>query len=480
MSQEPSTDNPLPQAKIKRRRRWSVLWLLPIAAVMTSLGLLLAAFLERGIPIEIEFEQGHGIKPGDALRYRGIDAGSVRAVRLAPDLQSVRVLVRINPDARDLARAGSRFWIVRPQLGLSRTTGLDTVVGANYLSALPGQGDFADSFVGLEEPPLTEVMEPGGLEIVLKTCTRGSLRPGAPVSYRQVIIGAIETVELARDARSVEARVYIKPRYTPLIRANVRFWKADAVRFRARWMELSWGIDSVSSLLLGGVNLEIPSPPGAPVSQGKSFDLVDDEAEPECEDSSPSLRLYHNADFGDHQRPRPVRAVLSWQRELTWQDKLLLQWTPERQRVGWLLPVDEGFLGPTDMLTTPPDALPGSAGLVLPKTLKNLDLDAAPSTELLQILPAEHGDRPWSSLRRAQTPEDTLIVATPDMTPRFVTADRYQPDTAERWTLDSRPELDPGWHGASVVATSDGALIGVLLATEEGFSVALLPEDILD
>ena len=83
-------------------------------------------------------------------------------------------------------------------------------------------------------------------------------------------------------------------------------------------------------------------------------------------------------------------------------------------------------------------------------------------------------------MRPMQAPEDTLIIATADIPARFVTANRYQQDTSGSWRLDTQVELDPGWHGASVVADSDGALIGVLLATEDGFAVAPLPETLLD
>ena len=38
-----------------------------------------------------------------------------------------------------LACEGSRFWIVRPQVSLSRVAGLETVVGARYIGALPGK-----------------------------------------------------------------------------------------------------------------------------------------------------------------------------------------------------------------------------------------------------------------------------------------------------------------------------------------------------
>ncbi len=79
----------LPSAEPRLRRRWSYLWLLPIACAVIAGWLLFSALVQRGIPISIQFQQGYGLKPGDALRYRGINVGSVEDVLLAADLHSI-------------------------------------------------------------------------------------------------------------------------------------------------------------------------------------------------------------------------------------------------------------------------------------------------------------------------------------------------------------------------------------------------------
>jgi paraquat-inducible protein B len=83
----------------------------------------------RGQLITVYAEEGHGVKAGDALRYRGIDVGVVERVELSSKLDRVELYLRLDPDAHSLARAGSRFWVVRPQLTLDSFQGLETVVG---------------------------------------------------------------------------------------------------------------------------------------------------------------------------------------------------------------------------------------------------------------------------------------------------------------------------------------------------------------
>ncbi|MDQ2696578.1 MAG: MlaD family protein [Pseudomonadota bacterium] len=452
----------LPVARVQRRRRFSLLWLLPLLAVLAAAGLVYAALGQRGVPIAITFQQGHGLKAGDVLRYRGIAVGSVREIRLTPDLDGIAVRLSLDRRARNLARAGSRFWIVRPQVSLSGASGLETLIGAHYLSVLPGEGELQDTFTGLEEPPLLELLENGGLEVLLTTPVKGNLRAGAPVNYRQVPVGTILSVGLARDASGVEVRIYVEPQYTTLIRDNTRFWKTGGARFSAGITGLSVDVDSVPGLLLGGVNLALPPDPGRRVEPGQRFRLYEEPGAGWTE-WVPALSLADGVAGPAADRPRPLRAVLRWEQ------KNLLYLTGEKQRQGWVLAVEGGFLGPADLLAPPADALPGSARLSIDQRPVPLAA-AADWGEPLLMLPYAHGYPPWSRWREVTTAEDTLIVADPARPARFVGADRYRRRDGY-WRVDPPAPFDARWHGAAVVAESDGALLGLLWVGENETAV---------
>lgn len=461
-----SDSNELPTAELRPRRRWSAIWLLPLACALLTGWLLYDALSQRGMSISVQFPHGHGLKAGDALRYRGIAVGTVEAVRLVRELDRIAVDIRLNPDAGDLARTGSRFWIVRPQLGLEGATGLETVVGANYVSVLPGNGDFQHQFIGLDEPPLRQALEPGGLEIMLTTPTKGNLRPGAPVSYRQVAVGAILSVDLARDASAVEAKIYIKPDYVALIRENTRFWKTGGARFSAGLTGLSVDVDSVRALILGGVSLALPPSPGRKSPPGQVFTLYE-EPEKAWLEWTTTVPLHEPAANQTVERPRPLPAALRWQY------KNLFYWTREAERRGWVLPVRGGFLGPADLLTVPENALPGSANLTVKSASIPLNSVSEPFSKYLMTLSIDHDYPVWTRTRHSTTPEDTLIVAGPAMADRFVPAARYRAKDSQ-WTIDPEVPFDPRWHGAAVVAQKDGALIGLLLVDEDKVQVAKL------
>jgi ABC-type transporter Mla subunit MlaD len=85
--------------------------------------------------IELRAERGDGLVEGAPLRYRGLEVGKVEKVRLSDDLAAVLLDVRVTAAETRIARAGSRFWVVRPELGLARSAALDTLEAV--LEALP-------------------------------------------------------------------------------------------------------------------------------------------------------------------------------------------------------------------------------------------------------------------------------------------------------------------------------------------------------
>ena len=122
----------------KLRTLGTKIWLLTAICFVLAIVLIVTALGSRGTSIVVSFKQGHGIKPGDTLRHRGIEVGEVESVEIADDLKGVTVSIKMQEQAADLARRGSQFWIERPRVSLAGVAGLDTVVGAKYIAVQPG------------------------------------------------------------------------------------------------------------------------------------------------------------------------------------------------------------------------------------------------------------------------------------------------------------------------------------------------------
>ncbi len=454
----------IPAAKIRPRKRVSLMWLVPAAAFIAAAVLACNALFSEGVPIEIRFAQGHGIQVDDAVRYRGIRIGRITAVRLAADGRAVEIAARLDPSAREMAREGSRFWIVRPQVSIRGLSGLDTVIGANYINVRPGGGPFRDRFTGLEDPPHPAVVAPGSLTVTVTAPEKGRLRPGAPVAYREMAIGVVSRVALSRDAGSVTAEIYIAPENVPLIRRRTRFWRASGARLSAGFTGFDFQLDSVQGLIDGGVNISVPPDPGPSALPGHRFRLHD-RPDPDWLAWRPALNLPGT----EHAPlPRPVRIAAT-------QEKRLLGWDRDVHRRGWVLPVDGGLLGPADLLG--PAEAGGPVRLRLPEADHAVAVPAAPEPRGAGLvrLPFPHPYPAWppERQRRPTGPEDTVVIGDPRQPSRFLSADRYI-QNGDHWAVDPDLPFSDDWHGAAVVSDRDGAVIGFLLKDGDAVRAALL------
>ena len=113
-------------------RRLSIAWLVPLAVLLVVGWISFDVYSTRGVEVSVSFPDGHGLGPGDTVRCRGIEVGSVRSVQLVDS--GVEVALQLDPaNATQLARAGSRWWVSRPKLDWSRVSGLDSLVGPRFI-----------------------------------------------------------------------------------------------------------------------------------------------------------------------------------------------------------------------------------------------------------------------------------------------------------------------------------------------------------
>lgn len=461
----------VPEAEVVRARRFSPILLVPLAALLLAGWLARSAWSATGPEVVVRFDQGHGIKAGDTLRHRGITVGEVRAVRLAQDLQSVALTIRLDRAAAGLARSGTRFWIVRPTVSLEGVAGLETIVGARYVAALPGPtgGEEQHEFIGLETPPLLQSGETGGLEVVLSAPRRFGLLRGAPIYYRQMQVGSVVGITLSSDATSVEVSAYIEPAFAPLVRTNTRFWQVSGIDMKLALTEgLSLRMESLRTLISGGIALATPNDPGPPVTTGHVF-LLRDRYEDDWLEWRPAIPIGSSLLPEGAIMPEPLRAVLRWRR-----GRFL---AIDQERVGNLLQLARGVVGPADLLTLPDEAIEGEP-VRLEVAGKEYGLEAevlwsSPELKVLDLTIPGAAVWPEERVRVPDGPEDCLVVAD-GLAPQALSAARLSP--SERgWEVEKRLTFEPRWHGAIVLSREDGMLVGVLLVTDGRAVVAPVP-----
>jgi paraquat-inducible protein B len=266
------------EARIQRRR-FAPIWLVPIAAVAIAGWLGWKTYGQRGPLITITFGSAEGIEAGRTrVMLRNVEVGMVEFLDLTRDLTRVEVHARLRSDLRDHLTTGTRFWVVRPRLGVGGVSGLGTLFSGVYIEMEPGQGKETETFKGLEEPP---VLPPSGegKTFVLRAGSLGSLSRGSPVYYRGVSVGEVLGATLAPDAQTVAVNVFIHAPHDQLVRPETRFWNASGIEvsagggagFRAR-------AESLQAVILGGIAFDT-RPEGLnepPSPKDTEFDLYPD------------------------------------------------------------------------------------------------------------------------------------------------------------------------------------------------------------
>jgi paraquat-inducible protein B len=265
--------------KISRRPRLprlQLVWVVPLIAVAVGAWMIFRELYDHGPEITIEFADGSGVEAGKTvLEYKGVAVGQVKAVKLDAKLNRVRVRVVVDKGAAALAAAGGQFWIVHPEIGFSGVHGLDTLLTGARLNVRPGKGPPAKQFTGLDKTPPPENPD-RGRTFILEGDRLGSLTTGAPVFYREVKVGEVDTSRLADDATAVLVRIHVDAAYVDLVRTNSRFWNAGGFSFKVGLLGAELKNTSLESLVTGGVAFATPDsdPLGPPAPDGGIFQLV--------------------------------------------------------------------------------------------------------------------------------------------------------------------------------------------------------------
>ena len=198
----------------------------------------------------------------------------------------------LEPGAEYLAKEGSLFWVVKPELGLASTKNIETLVTGQYIAVRPGGGSKQNSFVGLDQPPLYDRSKPGR-NLILTSKSLGSIKKGVKVLYRQIPVGEVTGYELANTADHVRIYINVLPYYVPLLRESTKFWNASGVAVNiSPFSGASIRTNSFESLIEGGIAFATPNNPdmGAHASEDGIYQLHD-KAEPAWLIWSPNIQL---------------------------------------------------------------------------------------------------------------------------------------------------------------------------------------------
>lgn len=276
----PPEDSDVHRAKSSPQTRLSPIWIVPIVAMIIGLWLVYDNYTSRGTLVTLTMDSAEGIEAGNTLiRSRSVEIGIVQSVRLSEDLSHAVMTARIQPEAEDMLREDSRFWVVKPRIGREGISGLGTVLSGAYIQLEPGRSETTQREFEVSDTPPVAPAGQSGLQISLISQLGNSLRIGDPVSYQGYTVGRVEDTRFDPESRTMHHQVFIEGPYAQLVTDSTRFWASSGVDFRLDANGVRVNVGSLEALLGGGVTFGVPEdlPMGRPVEANASFSLYADE-----------------------------------------------------------------------------------------------------------------------------------------------------------------------------------------------------------
>jgi paraquat-inducible protein B len=256
----PMASVPESRAVPRKQTRLSLVWFIPILAAALGVWVAVARIRSEGPKITIVFQSAEGLEAGKTkINYRGVDIGTITAIRLTEDHAQVIATAQMTPRTEDFLVEDTRLWVVRPRISGANVTGLGTLISGAYIGVEIGSSkEPKREFVALETPPIVTGGAPGRF-FVLKTSDLGSLDTGTPIFFRRLQVGQVASYILDKDGKFFTLKVFVRGPYDQYVTANTRFWQASGIDVSLSASGLSVQTQSLLSILIGGIAFESPA-----------------------------------------------------------------------------------------------------------------------------------------------------------------------------------------------------------------------------
>jgi len=265
-----------PEAIMKTGRSFSIIWVVPLVAVIIGSWLIYKTLSEKGPEITIVFETADGLEANKTkIKYKDVEVGLVSSISLNEDLSNVVVKAELVKGFETYLNEKTRFWVVRPRISAGEISGLGTLVAGAYIAVDPSrEGNSIFSFKGMEKPPAI-TGDIVGSRFLLYADKLGSLDIGAPIYYRQLRVGEVEDYSLDEDGKGLTINIFIHTPYDKFIFNTTKFWNASGIDFSVDANGLKVNTESIVTVLLGGIAFDTPINFGStqPAKAGDQFQL---------------------------------------------------------------------------------------------------------------------------------------------------------------------------------------------------------------
>ena len=230
------------------------IWIVPFIALIIAGWLAYQHFAERGPEIKILFPQNEGLVAGQSVvKFKNVPVGKVTDIYAEEGTDGVIVVVRMNTtQSKPYMTENAKFWIVKPEVGLSGVSGLDTLLSGTYINvhSTAGGKQSRDKFIGLTRPYRDSMK---GEYFQLSSPNAENVSVGMPIYYKNIKVGQVEYLYLSLDDKHVEVIVFIDKEYVSYVQEDSKFWTKSMMNVDFTKGNLDIHIAPINFMLQGGI-----------------------------------------------------------------------------------------------------------------------------------------------------------------------------------------------------------------------------------
>jgi paraquat-inducible protein B len=123
-----------PEPIVEKGRGFSLIWVIPIVAVIVGAVVGIDAIRNRGTEFVITFPTAEWIEAGKTkIKFLDIDVGTVDTIEVKETADGVELHCTVNQQAAKRLRVGAMFGVFHRWFGLGGVTGLGRILWGAYL-----------------------------------------------------------------------------------------------------------------------------------------------------------------------------------------------------------------------------------------------------------------------------------------------------------------------------------------------------------
>jgi len=244
------------EVKIKKREINLIILTIPIISLIVGGWLIFKYYSSLGPLITIKFKNSGGLEPKRSfVKFRDVKVGKVESVEILKE-GGVLVKVRMSKDVKPFLNNTTKFWIVKPEIGIDKIRGLDALLSGPYIQMYAKAKEFTkDYFIGLDSPPLDKAIVNGKVYTLVADKSY-SIKERMPVYYKDIKVGMVRKVELKNN--KVYIYIVIWKQYDKYVNNSTKFWNLKKADISLKGNNLEVSMPSFKALIFGGIEFETP------------------------------------------------------------------------------------------------------------------------------------------------------------------------------------------------------------------------------